>query len=67
MIRAALSAGAMLFASVAAAQFGSSSIRARGALVIFLTPSGQIVPEVFIFRPECGPGPSKLRPKRRRI
>ena len=31
MIRAALSAGAMLFASVAASQFGSSSIRARGA------------------------------------
>ena len=36
-IRAALFAGAMLFASVAASQFGSSSIRARGAPVIFLT------------------------------
>ena len=36
MIRAALSARATLFASVAASQFGSSSIRARGALVIFL-------------------------------
>ena len=35
MIRAALSAGAMLFASGAASQFGL--IRARGALVIFLT------------------------------
>ena len=35
MIRAALSAGAMLFASGAASQFGL--IRARGTLVIFLT------------------------------
>jgi hypothetical protein len=38
-----------------------------GPAVMFLTHLRQIVPEVFNLRPECGPGPSKLRAKRRRF